>query len=152
MSALAFAYVVPLLLLERQEAYSPILAAGKPFRLHGGRESLGRLTLPCRRAGNCVPWGASPFQGGGFDPHNCGKRNDQPSGLGSGKEPVGDDRVKGFGCACPWCGSAERVTLFVLDSASRRFSHRCKNCGIPSPLAAWTVAPVRSNRPTKVAA
>jgi hypothetical protein len=61
-------------------------------------------------------------------------------------------RMEGFGCVCPCCGSSERVSLFVLDSAAVRFSHRCRNCGVPSALAAWSAPPGGPDPPLKVAA
>ena len=50
--------------------------------------------------------------------------------------------MRGFGCNCPSCGAPERVSLFVLDSAAVRFSHRCAHCGEASALAAWSVQPL----------
>lgn len=50
--------------------------------------------------------------------------------------------MKGFGCDCPLCGAPVRVSLFVLDSAAVRFSHRCENCGKASALAAWSAPPI----------
>ncbi len=55
--------------------------------------------------------------------------------------------MRGFGCNCPSCGAPERVSLFVLDSAAVRFSHRCAHCGEASALAAWSVPPLHKETP-----
>jgi uncharacterized Zn finger protein len=55
--------------------------------------------------------------------------------------------VKGFGCICPVCGAAERVSLYVLDSHAVRFSHRCEHCGKASALAAWSAPPIHRDPP-----
>jgi len=54
--------------------------------------------------------------------------------------------MKGFACACPRCGAPERVSLFVLDSPTLRFSHRCVTCGKASTLAAWSDRPAHPKR------
>jgi hypothetical protein len=42
------------------------------------------------------------------------------------------------------------VSLYVLDSAAVRFSHRCENCGKASTLAAWSALPIHHDPPQAV--